>query len=406
MRSLLAILAACIGIVSILLTGRYGWKQADLEVDRWIAAIMFGSISLCAFIFDAVAVRLWFRGARKASGFIGLIAALAFVVTFSNSLGGIVSRADVVQAQRHDALTSREDARRELHRLEKALADLGRFTPTDDAALRAADAAVTTTTNRRVAECGQFNEKRGNLCKQREAEEATAATSRATSAAAKATTDTARRYEAQIAAIKQRQSSASGEAVGSENPLGKALANIIGSTADTLTSWQQAVIALVFELCLVGLMVGHTTLGEVGGEPKDTKVALPTGADTEQTHRGIPEIPSIVLPIEPPKFPEPPRPILIASSAEQPAGSIPKLLTSALEPAPGQRVEMADVYRRYRMDCAAEEKRALPPDQFVDPLARFCKVAGIRTKATGQKVYLINVRLVAATGDLLAPSTS
>lgn len=103
MRKLLIAMAGCIGVVSILLTARYGWKQADEEIDRWIAAVMFGSISLCAFVFDALAVRLWFVGWRKAGGFIGFIAALAFVVTFSNSLGGIVSRADTVQAQRQIA---------------------------------------------------------------------------------------------------------------------------------------------------------------------------------------------------------------------------------------------------------------------------------------------------------------
>ena len=33
---------------------------------------------------------------------------------------------------------------------------------------------------------------------------------------------------------------------------------------------------------------------------------------------------------------------------------MPKILTVALEPAAGQRVEMAEVYRRYNVDCAAE----------------------------------------------------
>jgi hypothetical protein len=224
----------------------------------------------------------------------------------------------VVQAQRQDALTSREDARRELHRLEKTLQNLGLVTPTDEEAVTAAKTASTTATGRRIAECGANNEKRGKFCKEREADEAEAATKLANTAAAKATTDTARRYEAQIAAIKQRQATASGEAVGSANPLGKALANIIGSTADTLTSWQQAVIALVFELCLVGLMVGHTALSEVDGGPKDTKVALPTSADTEETDCNVPKISSTVPLVASPTLPEPPRPILIASSAEKP----------------------------------------------------------------------------------------
>ena len=65
MRRCLAVLACGIGIVSILLTARYGWKQADEETDKWVAAVMFGSISLCAFVFDAVAVRLWFNRLRR-----------------------------------------------------------------------------------------------------------------------------------------------------------------------------------------------------------------------------------------------------------------------------------------------------------------------------------------------------
>ena len=57
--------------------------------------------------------------------FIGVIAALAFIVTFTNSLGGIASRADKVEAQRSRILDMRNDDRRELDRLERELADLG-----------------------------------------------------------------------------------------------------------------------------------------------------------------------------------------------------------------------------------------------------------------------------------------
>jgi len=403
MRSLLAVLACGIGVVSILLTGRYGYKQADLEVDRWIAAIMFGSISLCAFFFDAVAVKLWFRGARRVATFIGIIAALAFVVTFSNSLGGIVSRADVVQAQRQDSLTGREDRRRELKRLERAIEDLGKFTPTDEAAVAAARRAADAATTAKERECGNGEPKqRGRFCRDKEDAERTATEALAKTTAAKAATDTSRRYEGQIAAIKAM--APAGEVIGSANSLGATLARILGSTADTLTAGPEAVIALVFELCLVGLMVGHTTLGEVAREkanPQETKNQ--NGADDTATiDVEIEAKPAAVMPA---RLPAAPRPILIAANTERPAGSIPKLLTAALEPAAGERVEMADVYRRYRMDCAAEEKRPLSPDQFVDPLARFCKVAGIRTKTTGAKVYLMNVRLVTAE-NLLAPTVS
>jgi hypothetical protein len=74
-------------------------------------------------------------------------------------------------------------------------------------------------------------------------------------------------------------------------------------------------------------------------------------------------------------------------------GSIPKILTAALEPAAGERVEMAEVYRRYNLDCIAAGNSAVSAEQFADPLARFCKGAGIRTKVEGGHVFLLNVRL-------------
>ena len=110
-------------------TARYGYKSADTEIDGIISAVVFGGIALCAFLFDAAAVRLWFMKHYLGAGLIGFIAAAALIVTFSNSLGGIVSRTDAVMAQRQGVADSRADNRRELLRLENALADLGRFTP-------------------------------------------------------------------------------------------------------------------------------------------------------------------------------------------------------------------------------------------------------------------------------------
>ena len=153
MRKWAGVVAGILGIASILLTARYGYKQADEEVDRWIMAVMFGSISLCAFMFDALAVTLWFRGARRTGLFVGLIAALAFVVTFTNSLGGIASRADTVQAQRQSVTDSRADNRRELKRLETALARVGQYTPTDAEAVAAAKRAADAATASKIAEC-------------------------------------------------------------------------------------------------------------------------------------------------------------------------------------------------------------------------------------------------------------
>lgn len=90
---------------------------------------------------------------------------------------------------------------------------------------------------------------------------------------------------------------------------------------------------------------------------------------------------------------------LVSVKDEKPSGSIPKILTAALDPATGERVEFAEVYRRYRLDCAAEGNSAVSPEQFADPLKRFCKGAGIRTKAQGEHLYLLNVRIGGARAD-------
>jgi hypothetical protein len=54
------------------------------------------------------------------------------------------------------------------------------------------------------------------------------------------------------------------------------------------------------------------------------------------------------------------------------------------------------VYRRYKLDCASEGNAAVSPELFADPLKRFCKGAGIRTKIEGEYLYLLNVRIGSA----------
>ena len=100
MRLLFGCLAVFLGAVSIALAARYGYKGADTVIDGGISAVVFGSIALCAFIFDAAAVRLWFMRHHVGAIVIGVIAAAALVVTFTNSLGAIAGRADTTQADR------------------------------------------------------------------------------------------------------------------------------------------------------------------------------------------------------------------------------------------------------------------------------------------------------------------
>ena len=173
MRLLFGWLAAFLGAVSIALAARYGYKGADTTIDGVISAVVFGSIALCAFMFDAAAVRLWFMGHRVGSVTIGVIAAAALIVTFTNSLGAIAGRADVTLAERIRVADARKDDRTELKRLQDALAAIGAFTATDDEVVAAAKRSADTATSNRIAEC----DKRGPNCRQREIEEQIAARS-------------------------------------------------------------------------------------------------------------------------------------------------------------------------------------------------------------------------------------
>ena len=165
----------------------------------------------------------------------------------------------------------------EVARLETALARVGQYTPADAEAVAAAKRAADAATASKIAECDGIKG-RGPLCKQWERDEAAAATKLAEVTAAKATTDMAKGYETQIAAVQAKLGQPIAEHVGAANPLGRVLENMIGSAADTLTAWQQAIVALVFELCLVGAMVGFAVLGEVSPAPAKTEPVEPEPA--------------------------------------------------------------------------------------------------------------------------------
>ena len=323
MRKVLGFLVILCGIVSIAMTARYGWKQADNAIDQAMSAVMFGTIALCAIIFDGLAIRLWVNGWRAAGFFIGVIACLAFVVTFSNSLGSISSRSDAVEAQRQSVTDQRADNRRELNRLEDALARIGSYTPTDQAAVDAATRAANTATDRRKVECGDDNEKRGPLCRQREIADSDAAAKLATTTANKSTTDRARDLEGQIAKVKAKLTNS--ENVGSVNPLALAASRIVPGLGDGIGAMMQAAVALVFELCIIGMMVGFELMGHAA--------PAPPAARAEVAEHTPPVVVATLAPKSPPTpgpemlvVPPVAKPKLIASSPDRrPAGSVKRI---------------------------------------------------------------------------------
>ena len=68
----------------------------------------------------------------------------------------------------------------------------------------------------------------------------------------------------------------------------------------------------------------------------------------------------------------PPKPKLIVSS-QVPVGSVRVILTNNLKPAPGKRVEIAELGARYREVCKAEGRRATSMTEFIDAVEKFCE---------------------------------
>jgi hypothetical protein len=69
-------------------------------------------------------------------------------------------------------------------------------------------------------------------------------------------------------------------------------------------------------------------------------------------------------------------------------------VTAALQPAKGQRVELGRAVLRYAAQCKAEGREPVPPDVFMDAMARFCKTVGIKAKIIGENLYLMDAQLV------------
>jgi hypothetical protein len=379
MRVLFGCLAILLGFVSISLAARYGYKGADTLVDGLISAVVFGAIALCAFLFDAAAVRLWFLGHRIGSAVIGLIAAAALIVTFTNSLGAIAGRADTTLAQRKRVADARADDRREQARLEKALADLGGFTPTDEEAVRAVRRAADTATANRTVEC----DKRGPNCRVRELDEQTAVSHLATVSAAKATTDRARQLEAEIRIVRARLEA--GDPIGAPNPLGDALALLFGHAASVLTAWQQAIVAAVFELCLVGVMVIYELLG--------TAARVAVGATSANPSEARPTMPVAPLPVT--KELPPLRAARRKNRSNAPtnlAGSVKSFIRDQVFPADGGRIEMKALMRDYRAWCTEKGIVPIELSGFLDEIERVCSKLGIEIEVG------VNVRLGNAMG--------
>jgi hypothetical protein len=387
MRKLLGCLAIILGAGSVALAARYGFKGSDTLVDGGISAAVFGAIALCAFLLHGVAVRLGLEGHRLGAAVIGLIAVAALFVTFTNSLGAIASRGDSTLAERAKAVDTRKDDRTELARIAAERQRLPTFTPATAETVAAAKRAADTATKNREAECG----KRGPNCRQREIDEQAAADKLVTATTNKAATERAAKLDADAVAIRKRLDAA--PAVTNPHPLGAALEAMLGAGAAALTAWQQAIVAAVFELCLVAVMVAFELLGHGQGRPAGSPAPaeasrrLETPVSVVGAAEGTPA--AAVLPA-------PRKPRAKAPGASQ-AGSVKGFFRDYIFPAEdGERVDIKTMVDTYRGWCAGKGLTPVNLDAFLDEVERLCGKLGVTIEpGEDQRVYAVGVKIEA-----------
>jgi hypothetical protein len=382
MRKLFGCLAVFLGIVSISLAARYGYKGADTVVDGVIGAVVFGAIALCAFIFDAAAVRLWFMRHHVGAIVIGVIAAAALVVTFTNSLGAIAARGDTTQAERRKAKTESAADLADLKRIARERDGMV-FVPVTAEVVRATSEAVRSAEEIRQRECGAGDPRqRGPNCRQRETEEQAKRDALAAVLANKALTDRAAKLDQNAETVRAKLGKA--PPVEKANPLGETLELLLGAAAAALTAWQQAVVAAVFELCLVGVMVIFELLGQ--NASRSGTIRTEGDPDDWQPDREAIAVPAVVKPST--------SSLGKSRSKSSPAlASVKAFIAERVSPADGERVEMKSLVKEYRAWCANKSTEPVPLERFLEGIENVCRKAGIEIVSDAQRVFCLDVKI-------------
>src|SRR5262249_22057014 len=136
-------------------------------------------------------------------------------------------------------------------------------------------------------------------------------------------------------------------AVQHANPQAMVIANLLHIPTDDAVAWYAFVASLALELAGMAAMMR----ADANTPPmrKPGPVTAPIAKVTEPvTVTELEPVKTIepVLTVEPIKIAPPPKPQLVAS-VDTKAGSVPDIMVGLLEPASGQRVEIADIYKGY-----------------------------------------------------------
>jgi hypothetical protein len=163
-----------------------------------------------------------------------------------------------------------------------------------------------------------------------------------------------------------------------------------------LTAWQQAIVAAVFELCLVGVMVIYELLGHAK-RPAEVRMGNIISNKTLATGNGVEGIPQLTKMMAHPR-----RRKAITTSPKAKGGSINSFVREHVSRVDGERVDMKTLMYSYRTWCGQNGFAPIDLNGFLDEIENVCRRLGIPIEASDdQRVYCCNVKL--RTGAASAP---
>src|SRR5262249_45587274 len=164
-------------------------------------------------------------------------------------------RSDHYQAERQGVLDTKASTQKQIEDLERERNGLA-FRRTTKAAVDAAKLLSDAAAKAREQEGGKV----GDNCRKRQRPEATAIGAFTKAQENKAGTDRFDEIETELKRLRSKKPE--GDVV-SADPLKALLSKIIGTWAEMLSAWQKAVFAVVYDLCLVALMISIEVLGQL-----------------------------------------------------------------------------------------------------------------------------------------------
>lgn len=377
---------ACFLIVGILgatgatlITGLHGWHLGYSAETSATFAFFFSFVSVAAMagpMLTSVVLRKVHGAAKAWAILFAFGAAAAFVGNALNSLDAVVTRFDRTKAGRESATEGRKDIRDELERLKRERAAMPAFTPSTPDMVAAAKTAAKSATDAKAAECRE----RGPQCRRKEDAETAAISAHFKAVADLAQTEKAAKIDKEMATLRKQLGGHSAEAT-TADPWANAVARFMSIKEGDAATLRWFYLSVVVEMSVALFLFAFELLGQ----------HKPVAVEEKQsdTHKSVEPAPRPAAAI-----PAPPAPVR-AAPARASEDTVGRFLISCLPRAEGSEVSLGEIYVRYKAYCDAEKCAPANIGDFWGRLSTLCNRANIKTERRGDRVFCLNVRLVA-----------